>query len=307
MVKQKEIRLDQPIDHNAPPTIYGTKLTPSLSNAALNLTIDFIRQKQSQANQHIFMHPLSVLLILLASFGFGYWKVGWIYEAGGWELLKSSRDEIFSILVFITMFTSITFTALTKSTNFIKTTSERLVDDNEGIFGVSLKTFANLNPDSNDKKTKNLLTKGDNTQIIIYRDSPIAVLSLVPKPELSNGEEKFVTKITGCGVRKVYYKSGIIEDLIDWSVYRSQSLNVDKAKKLIVLIDVMSVDTDLKKKLTEKNFKFIEKTYYNNSILLKAYGIYNEVWGLNLNVSSLEESKLEEIEAKPGATGIEKK
>lgn len=305
MVKQKEIRLDQPIDHNAPPTIYGTKLTPSLSNAALNLTIDFIRQKQSQANTKIMTHPYSALIIVTVASLFGYWKVGWIYEAGGWDLVKQSRDEIFSIVVFVTMFSSILFTVLTRTTDFIKTTSEDLVNDNEGIFGVELKTFASLNENSNDKKTKNLLSKGDNTQIIIYRDTPIAVLSLIPKPELSN-EGKFVTKITGCGVRKVYYKSGIIEDLIDWAIYRSNSLNVGKAEKIIVLIDVMSTDLDLKKKLALKNFKFVEKSYYNNSNVLKLFGIYNEVWGLNLNVTSLDDSKVEQIKTKPGATGVDK-
>lgn len=303
MVKQKEVKLDQPIDHTAPPTIYGTKLTPSLSNAALNLTIDFIRQKQSQANQRILTHPITISVVLVATSIFAYWKVGHIYHAGGWNLLKHNKDEFFSVLVFATMFSSLLFTALSKSTDFIKTTSENLVDDNEEIFGVDLKTFANLsinNEKQVDKKTKEILSKGDNTQIIIYRDTPIAVLSLVTKPELSN-QDQFVTKITGCGVRKVYYKSGILEDLIGWAVYRTNVQNIGNASKLVILIDVMSTDSDLKKKIKAKGFQFIEKYHYNNSKILKAYGIYNEVWGLNINVTNLDK-----IQPKEGSTGAEK-
>ncbi|CCH45207.1 Inorganic phosphate transporter [Wickerhamomyces ciferrii] len=304
MAIQKEVQLDQPIDHTAPPTIYGTKLIPSYSNAALNLTVDFIRQKQSQANQQIIRHPYTILVVLSGILSFGYYKLGWMYFVGGWRMVKANKDELITILVFVAMFSSLLFTILTKSTDFIKETSEKIVDENKEIFGVDLKEFASLNINKNDKKTKELLSKGENTQIIVYRETPIAVLSLVTKPELSN-DEKFVTKITGCGVRKVYYKSGILEDLIDWAIIRSNTLNKNKASKIIVLIDVMSTDYDLKKKLKLKQFKFLEKSYYNDSKILKIFGINNEVWGLNLNVTKLD-NEIETIKSSEGSTGVKK-
>jgi len=305
MVKQKEVKLDQPINHTTPPTIYGTKLIPSLSNAALNLTIDFIRQSQSKANQHIIKHPYTTILIIFGTLCFSYWKIGWIIKIGGWKLLKKNNQEIINIFIFITMYSSLILTILTKSTDFIKEKSNQLINYNEDIFGIDLKIFAKLNINSTDSNTKKLISKGENTQIIIYRDSPIAVISLIHKPELSN-KEKFVTKITGCGIRKVYYKSGLIEDLIDWSIYRSNLLNAKKSSKLIILIDVMSIDFELKKKLTLKNFKFITKSNYNNSKILKIFGIYNEIWGLNLNVSKINNDEIEKIKSNIGATGVGK-
>lgn len=299
-VAQKNIRLDQPIDENAPPTIYTTSLKPELANAALNLTIDFQRQKQSGANRHIFKHPISIVTILVAALSFGFWKIGWIYQKGGVALLKKSPEELFPVFIFLSMFASIFFTLVTKPTEVIKSNADALVDSNERIFGFELKDLAQVNNEKKKKEKDDLLKKSENSSIVVYRDSPIALISIVEVPELFNGET-FVVKITGVGVRKVYYKSGIIDDLFDWVQYRSVALNNGKFKKLLILIEVLSTDSELKKLLKSKQFQFIEKRPINDSQLLKAYGITNEIWGLPLNLS-----KLDKINSKVGATGVSK-
>lgn len=281
MVAQKDAQLDKPLDKEAPPTIFSTNLTPEYATAALNLTIDFQRQKQSIANSYILKHRLTLTTVLLAIVSFGYYRLAWIYRRGGWDLVKKSNDATFSVFIFAFLFSTCYFSLASRPTSILRERADSIVKNTEEIFGVDLNKFANLVPTLG--KNKGELAKGENTQIIVYRDTPIAIISVLPVAELSSDEE-FVVKITGIGIRKVYLKSGILQDLIDWAIKRAQKLNTKKAKRLTVLVEALSVDAALISVLKDKQFQKIETLKLSESFFLNKYGINREIWGVSLNV-----------------------
>lgn len=289
-IQQKPIRLDQPIDHEAPPTIYSTSLKPEFANAALNLTVDFQRQKQSIVNRHLIKHPYSLLVVVLLVGGFGYYKVGWLLQQD-WKLIKSNLGEILPVLIFMTMVSSIFFTVISRPSEVIKDRADDLVNSNKDIFGFELKDLIT-------KKDKEITKKSENSSLVVYRDSPIAIVSLVEVPDFK--EDTLTLKITGLGVRKVYIKSGIIEDLFDFAKKRSIFLNNKKYQKILILIDALSCDYEFKKLLKSQDFKFIKSQNLSDSKVLNFYNVKNEIWGLPLNVFN----DIETIKSKTGATGI---
>ncbi|ODV72997.1 Pho86p CYBJADRAFT_95059 [Cyberlindnera jadinii NRRL Y-1542] len=300
-MSQAPTHLQGLMDEDAPPTIHTSSLTPELCEAALNLTIDFQRQKQSVANAAIMKHPITVGTIVSIIAAVSYWKLGWIYKRGGFALIKDSLEEVVGVVVLCTMVISTLLTVITRPTDVIKQRADRIVDESKPVFGVDLKEFA---ASRSKKFSQETASKADNTKVVIYRDTPIAVISLIDIPEMTN-DEKFVTRITGAGVRKVYWKSGIIEDLIDFAVSRSGQLNNSKAPKILVLFEVLSTDAELKKVLIAKKFQKIESRPINDSKLLKLFGVHYEIYGLPLNVTKL--SELELIDGKVGSTGSKRK
>ncbi|ONH68229.1 Inorganic phosphate transporter PHO86 [Cyberlindnera fabianii] len=302
---QKTARLDYLMDEKAPPTIYSTKLTPELSEAALNLTIDFQRQKQTGATMRLIKHPYTFAIIAAAFGVFSTWTLGQIVKDQGLRELKYQLDKVISVIVFTTMFTCVVFHLLNRQTEVIRDNADKIAESSEGVFGFNIREFAAVKAGAKvTKKEREMLDKAENTSIVVYRDTPIAVISLVPVPALSN-KEKFVTKITGAGIRKVYQRSGIIEDLLDWAVYRSGVLNNSKSPKILVCIEVLSTDSDLKKVLKAKQFQFLEDRPLSGSQVLALYGIKNEIWGLPLNVSKLSDAEV--VKSKAGSTGAKRK
>jgi hypothetical protein len=305
MSQQKPVELNDLMDHEAPPTIISTKLTPELSEAALNLTIDFQRQKQSTANTAILRHPYTVFFIVTLFSGIAYWKCGWTFQRGGFALVKENMDEVAGAVVIAMMFTSVILTMATRPTDVLRTRADSIVDNSSAVFGFDLKEYAGINAKGKlSKDHKVLLEKAENTRVIIYRDTPIAVTSLVEVPEMSS-KEKFVTKITSAGIRKVYWKSGLIEDLIDWTIKRSGELNNSQAPKILVLFEVLSTDYELKKVLASKKFQKIETLPVNDSVFLKIFGVKYEIYGIGLSVSKL--SDIEGVKSKTGSTGAKRR
>lgn len=297
-MSQKPAQLHGLMDHEAPPTIQTSDLTPELCEAALNLTIDFQRQKQSGANTAILRHPFTISLALLILSVVSYWKCGWIYQRGGFSLMKQNMEEVMGALIISTMIISVVITMATRPTDVLRVKADQTAEDSKQVFGVDLRKFAALK-----KLDKTNSTKAANTRIVVYRDTPIAVVSLIDVPEMSN-TEKFVTRITGAGVRKVYWKSGIIEDLIEWAILRSGQLNTGDAPKILVLMEVLSTDKDLKAVLNQKQFRLIEKRLVKEKFVgkvLKFFGIQYEIYGLGLNVKKVDE--VENIKSKAGASG----
>ena len=69
------------------------------------------------------------------------------------------------------------------------------------IFGFDIKSYSQKETG----KDKKLTRKSLDTQLIVYRDSPIAICSLVVD-ETQSSAANFIVKITGIHVRKVFQK-----------------------------------------------------------------------------------------------------
>ena len=216
-VPQVDALLDRPLDIDAPPTIYSVNLKPEYGTAALNLSADFIKQEQAQANKYLFFHP--IILIVLA-FGLLIYLTPRVYfplrntgSVAGWfyQLALINRREVLTGLVFTAIGASFLFTLLSRvSDSYFKSKINQLVaSKGEKVFGINLNDLVARH------ETEDPVV--NNTHIIVYRETPIALISLSPNMTLSTNEN-LVMSVTTVGCRRVYVKSGIIEDLIDWAM-----------------------------------------------------------------------------------------
>ncbi|CEP64512.1 Pho86p LALA0_S12e00540g [Lachancea lanzarotensis] len=289
-IKQIDASLHEPINKDAPPTIYGTHLTPELANASLNLSVDFLKQQQSLANRAVIWHPKTLGFSLFCTL---------IYLAPNAVLPKNTRSASGFIVQFVLMnqtvlltagivllmTTSFAFTLLSKLTESLFQAKVDAVVKSEGelVFGCKLEQLAN----SIIKPTEKL----KNTQIIVYRDTPIALASVSENEAVSNADS-LVMGVSAIGTRRVYVKSGIIEDLLDWALLRtkniqtgSQKFKSDRSMKL--LVDVYSFDHALKDTLAKKGFSLIKSHKLPESRLLSGiFGVRQELWGVQFRYDS---------------------
>ncbi|KAH3684697.1 hypothetical protein WICPIJ_004332 [Wickerhamomyces pijperi] len=301
MSQQKDANLDSSLDEKAPPTLYFSKLTPDLANAALNLAVDFGRRSQAPAIKAIATHPISISTIVVAVAIFGYIQLGEFYRIGGLSLIKGNLDQFVVVLIFATGLTSFFFMMGTYFTNIIRENADAIAKDTTPAFGLDLTRLAMINPENKklDKESKEILAQAENTNIALYRETPIALVSISPVTNLSD-KSKFATKICGLGIRKVYQKSGILEDLIKWALVRSNELNAGKSEQLLVLIDVLSTDAETKAVLKKMKFQHIttndvDTTDKISNFGLNTFGVSLQVWGVALNVKSLKESDIKSL------------
>lgn len=293
MPEQKDANLDTFIDEKAPPTLYFSKLSPELSNAALNLAVDFQRRSQSPAIKAVAIHPISLTTIILSVLLYAHYNLWDYYRIGGFALVRDNLEVFMMVLVFATGLMSVFFVLGTYLTNSIREKADGISKDTTPIFGLDLTKLAVINPENKklDKESKEILAKSENTNIALYRETPIALVSVEPVENLSN-KDRFTTKITGLGIRKVYQKSGILEDLIDWAIVRSNTLNANKSEKILVLIDVLSTDSETQKVLKDKQFQHITTKDADtkdklSNFGLNTFGINLQIWGIALNVKNL--------------------
>lgn len=282
MAIQKEVDLNRPLDPNAKPTLSQTKLTPELSQAVLNLHGDRYRQLQSKCNRHVVWHPLSmatlgVLVFIYAIFQF--WNLIVVLEslAEFWSLVLRNKYLIaLSMPGLVLSFTVIALSSFIISDEF-RSVSDRLVKSEYlvSLFGFELKKYAQLSTKDSEngslspKEAKLLKEGSQNTQVLIYRDSPIAAVTVVPLLQNST-ESNFFVKITGLNVRKVFAKVDFDNLLVEWSILRSRELlqeyasskkvkNVDGAK-VTVLMDAYSIDSALVATLQQNSFTKIKSS-----------------------------------------------
>lgn len=280
MVKQKKVDLNEPIDEKAKPTLSKSELKPELSEAALTLHGDYYRQLQSKCNRYIFWHTRSIglMMVILVCYS--------SYLMYDYVIISDSIREFTKLVLnnkfdFINIFPCLilTFSCIGTAGYFISDEFRGISDDLlkpnyiEEIFGFDLKKYSKLTNAKTPKETKFKLTNSKNSQLIIYRDSPIAVVTL--KPLIENSiESNFFIKITGLNVRKVFQKVDFDTLLIETAILRSRELfqeYVDGKKikdvdgcKINILIDAYSFDTDLIKTLTKNSFGLIKKDYNLN-------------------------------------------
>ncbi|SCV01918.1 LAMI_0G14576g1_1 [Lachancea mirantina] len=281
-VKQVDASLDKPIDKDAPPTIYGSKLKPEFASAALNLSVDFLRQQQSEANKYLLWNKTTLLgsftcallyLVSKSTFPRGSKSVSGFFV----QYAYMNTKELITAGIVIVISSSVIFTLLSRVTEnvFSKKIDAIVKTEGESVFDV------NLNKLSADKvKGSEVL---ENTQIIVYRDTPIALAAIMENKHLST-EDSLVMGVTTIGARRVYLKSGVMEDLIDWALLRTKDLQYRKhgnGKSMKLLLDVCSFDKDLRDALKKKGFSPIKTFKYEESRVLNSlYGIRRELWGV---------------------------
>ncbi|SCU99810.1 LAME_0G05666g1_1 [Lachancea meyersii CBS 8951] len=286
-IKQVDASLNEPINKDAPPTIYGSHLTPEFASAALNLSVDFLKQQQSMANKYILWHPKTLSVVSFCAI---------IYLLPNISLPEKTRNASGFVVQFVLMnqaqlltaglvlliSTSVVFTLLSKVTENIFKSKVKKVVESEGssIFGCQLEKLA--------KGTIKPTDKTKDTQIIVYRDTPIALVSVLENESISKSDS-LVMGISSIGSRRVYAKSGIIEDLLDWALIRTKNIqnesdkfNTDKSMKL--LVDAYSFDETLKQTLTKKGFSLIKSYKLPESRLLGGlFGVRRELWGVQFH------------------------
>ncbi|CAI4043597.1 hypothetical protein SKDZ_10G1000 [Saccharomyces kudriavzevii ZP591] len=284
-VPQVDASLDKPLDIDAPPTIFSVNLKPEYGTAALNLSADFIKQEQALANKYLFSHPLVILIIIAGSLIYLAPKIvfpirntgsiaGWFYQ-----LFQINKKEVLTGLVFTAIGASFLFTLLSRiSDSYFKSKISQLVaSKGEKTFGINLNDLVARH------ETEDPVV--DNTHIIVYRETPIALISLTPNMTLTT-DDNLVMSVTTVGCRRVYVKSGIIEDLIDWAMLYSKTVrkNGKYGESMKLLIDVYSFDNTLKEILKKKGFTYIQSIRVSENRLLGGlFGVKKELWGLQFH------------------------
>lgn len=256
MAVQKEIDLNLPLDANAEPVLKRTPLHPSLATAALTLHGDYYRQLQSKANSAIVWHPFVqayIYIVFAAATVYIYSELYEISDTWGEFVALALRNKYFLTkyfppMIFVAGLVGIlSFTA----TDDFKTISDKLATDlyMALLFRFPLRIYANA--EEKDMKNAMIVSASESTDIIEYRNAPIAVVTVVPMPNESTSDT-FYAKITGLHVRKAYRAAGVELDLLDSAREKAMLLskryvadNKLKAVKTVLLVDSFSFDQRL--------------------------------------------------------------
>lgn len=277
MAGQRELNLHQPLDKEAEAIIRRIPLEPLLATAALTLHGDYYRQLQSRSNRHIVWHPVSQAFILLVLGGFTLYAYKDLFE------ISDSVGEFFRLFmnnkyILTTYFPVLIFVAGTLGTvSFMITDEFRSVSDGLAgdaymlkLFKFPLRIYANADEKDlgNNKSLAFIESASRSTDFIEYRGSPIAVVTVIPLPDLSSNDV-FYSKITGLHVRKVYRSTGLEEDLLTYAKEKARDLctryvtdNNIKTKniKTVLLADAYTFDSVMTKLYDNNGFKTIIKT-----------------------------------------------
>lgn len=328
MSGQKKVDLNEPLDVEAKPTLNKTNLTPELSEGAITLHGDFYRQQQSQCNRYIFWHPFSLFVLITAS------SIYFVYLA--YDLIAIS-DDVFEFirllmrnkLIIVSVFPCLTLLfACIGLSAFLVSDEFRVISDKlmnpsyvDQLFGFDLAKYSKLTNEDNTrqftpKELKFLNDSSKNSHLIIYRDSPIAVITV--KPLLDNStESNFFVKITGINVRKVFAKVDFETLLIEWALLRSREIMQEYLKskkitknegcKLNILIESYSFNKGLNKILKSLSFGLVKEdlelnpfaqtnekliSFITTRSVTKFFGVKRQTYGLTLLTKNEDEDIL---------------
>lgn len=301
MVVQKEIDLNKPLDANAAPVLAKTTLKPELSKAAIVLHGDRYKQLQAKLTKYVLWHPISIVVyttVLPVVVGYALWDYISISDnliEFYHIMMKEKKDFIFSFFtafpLFASVFASFGFLAYIVGEDMGIITSKFYAQKYcDYIFGFDIKSYSQ-NETGKDKK---LTRKSLDTQLIVYRDSPIAICSLVVD-ETQSSAANFIVKITGIHVRKVFQKVNFDEVLIDWAVVRARELYQEfptskniktppENSSILITIDAYSFDNAFEKTLYNHGFRILDSSFELNPFS-PAVSWYKERLYRFLNVS----------------------
>ncbi|EDK39636.2 hypothetical protein PGUG_03734 [Meyerozyma guilliermondii ATCC 6260] len=319
MVAQKFVDLNEPLNPEAKPTLAKSSLTPEYAEASLILHGDYYRQLQGSCNRYIFWHPISMSI----------WVVGLVaaaayflrdYYAISNGLLDFfaqfvARSDMKFELIYLLPCTVLIFAFIGLSAHLLSDDLRDIADKLdqpdriEELYGFDLRKFAKEDPNSRlSPKQKALLQNGENTHLIVYRNSPIAVITL--KPLLDNSTEaNYFVRITGLHVRKVFVKADFHTLLIDWALLRSRQLFHEYSKKksdvdsckINILVDAYSFDKTYIKFLQSRSFgrvsssTLLDKSKKGSNLiqsLNKLLGITRDTFGVTIIAKNGDEDPL---------------
>lgn len=309
MVAQRNLDLNAPLSENEAPTLEKHNLTPDLALASLTLHGDYYRQLQGNCNKYIFWHPFSLALFAAGIAASSAYLLRDYYAvsdnlADFFHMFLSRRDMkwqlIYVLPCMVGMFGIIGLIAHLLSDDLRGISDE--LDHPERIqelYGFDLKKFAKEDLDLLlTPKQKILVSNGNNTHLILYRNSPIAAITLKPLLEQST-EANFFVRISGIHVRKVFAKADFHTLLLDWALLRSRELfqefvknksNVDSCK-INILIDAYSFDKPFVTLLQSRSFGRVssstlldpQKTGSNFvQLVYKTLGISRDTFGVTI-------------------------
>lgn len=258
MVQQKEVDLNKPLDADAEPVISRVPLEPELSTVALTLHGDIYRQAQGKTNRQIVWHPLTQAYV------FAVFAISTFYVFKDIVEISDSVGEFFGLVlhnkyVLTRYFPAMIFVAGTVGlVSFTITDEYRVITDKLAtdsylaqIFRFPLKIYANAQP--SDMNSAFVESASQSTDLIEYRNSPIAIVTVVPLPDKSN-TDTFHAKITGLHVKKAYRTAGLEEDLLAYAKEKARALcnryvadnNIPtKNIRIVLTADAYSADKNL--------------------------------------------------------------
>ena len=310
-----DIDISQPLDEHASPDLISTFLSPVYSTPSLNLILDYYVQSQSISNNLIIWNSKNFIIFFTLVSSYGFYLIHDNYEIIG--VIKSmtynSGSNIFSLSYFVILLISTYLIFLKNFNNYFQNESKKLAITNASeLFteNVNLQELVKLNEkrtksddDSGDKKLskdeEKLLENCENVKLFIYRKVPIAIIILNPYNQIPDSDE-FTVKIMGLNVRNVYKNIGLYDDLIEWAIKRSITLNEvynkkqmksksnevpNKLKsKLKLTVDVYSFHSIIRQSLLKYKFKLVEKSYLP-TFLGSFYKISNDSYELLLDLN----------------------
>ncbi|RKP30359.1 hypothetical protein METBISCDRAFT_27441 [Metschnikowia bicuspidata] len=274
MVAQKELNLNQPLDANVDPKLRRIPLDPSLATLALTLHGDYYSQLQGKCNKRIVWDPLVQLTLLSIFVAFNAYMFHNFYD------ISDSVGEFFQLVwrnkvvltnyfpVLIVVGTVVGVTTFYISDEF-RTMSDSLASDSymANMFQFPLRIYANASED--DLKTPLVENSSKTTDLIEYRNSPIAVVTVVPDTERST-EQTFYAKITGLHVRKSYANAGLEFELLQFAKEKAiqlcqtyakdKKLNVEDLR-VVLTAEGYSVDPVLPQLYLQSGFKVLGSSY----------------------------------------------
>ncbi|RLV95811.1 Inorganic phosphate transporter PHO86 [Spathaspora sp. JA1] len=328
MAVQKEVDLNQPLDAHEAATLAKTPLKPEFARAALILHGDTYKQSQAKLNRYIFWHPIAVIayfLLIPAALLYNLWGFIEVSDSALEFVMfakKNPKDFFFGVISAFPMIAGLfaTFGLITFimgddiggiTSSFV---AQKYCDK---VFGFDIKKFASLTGHETDAESVKLLKQGLNTEIIMYRESPIAICTLVVDEQQST-PEGFIVEITGLHVRKVFENVDFYELLIEWAVLRSRELYFEYAKQkkikssegntILITTEAYSFDKRLQDCLYTTNFgvmskdlelnKFGETLNKPKEILHKILRVSRDTFGLALSTAKEDEEIVHNLEGK---------
>lgn len=320
MVAQKSVDLNQPLDASALAKLEETDLTPELAQAALTLHGDYYRQVQGVCNKYLFWHPFSVSVCGAGTAMAAAYLVRDYYAIAKdipqlvtmfWYRRDIKYDLIFVMPVIVMIMGVLALCAHLLSEDL------RDVADNldkperiEELFGYDLRQYAKVDEEKRlNAKETTLVDQGKNTHLMVYRNSPIAVVTVKPGKTSSgarNSTESEVTvRITGLHVRKVFAKADLHTLLMDWALERAQKLGAgavgkrgqSEPFKIHVLIEAFSFDKQYVNFLRGRSFSRVSSSTILDSrkpgsnlvqSINKLLGLSRDTYGLTFIVEGKE-------------------
>ncbi|GEQ69300.1 hypothetical protein JCM33374_g2971 [Metschnikowia sp. JCM 33374] len=258
MVQQKEVDLNKPLNAAEEAVIRRVPLEPELATVALTLHGDYYRQVQSKSNRQIVWHPLTQTYVWTV------FLVATVYVFKDLVEISDSVGEFFNLFyhnkyVLTRYFPAMIFVAGTVGlVSFTITDEFRIISDKLAsdaymaqVFRFPLKIYANAQ--AKDLDSPFVESASQSTDLIEYRNSPIALVTVVPMPNESSNDT-FYAKITGLHVRKAYSRAGVEADLLTYAKEKAVHLcnryvadnNLRASKMRIVLVsEAYSIDNNL--------------------------------------------------------------